>query len=818
MRCSFAFSPSAIALGILLAASTSADIYAQERDYSGTAHDQGIHSSLIVDKKTIIKEWETSAKKYRELSAWAPGKITYELKDAGTPNAYAEMWTEKRTVVGSFKLSHPIPIADSMVEFEYRIPDHIVARELHLNLAIEGEKKKLTMRLPAFTGTWQRESIPLAGIVGGERWRQNPARRLATGIEIAFVANQEPACIQFRALAISRHPSPWGPLPVPSAIPVTGAGTQRTFRIEGAPKQAWAQIIASSTTDVILNGRNMGQIAVKNYDTNKWPSIPLAVAREFSLDGLLLPSAPNTLVLKSVDGTNADALCALGWVSGNNRHVIVSDKFWSKVESPATPLETTPRLSAPPNRWADIPDIYPLGIPNAWAVSPVASTLRTAPPAKAYTSLKNSAAGPWKTDASAEGRWKLVTPEGKSLYFLGVQALSLSPNINYRFYRSMVETYASEADFINGTLAQICDLGFNGIATASTSEGFYSAGVDAGLYAFQYISPEADGPFIRKYDGTILRRMGDPFDEGWKKRYRARAKAFADIWRNSPNMIGVFVNNEIPVEGSVNGNGISGYVYSDACRAVFIAWLANRYEDKIDNLKTAWRDALPAIDTIEDFPAVPTLNLSAKPQTDLKPEEGHATPRQFQSARDRLQSDLYAFAVHTMTVYADFILEVLREELPGKLIASNRFMGNATGEMIAAWKNYDLIAWNAYPLNQWQKGTYNEEQLEYMRQAHRITGKPLILGETGAQALDARLPNPAAQLYTQKQRGEEYSKLLWQVHNELPFVAGFVLFAWQNLSDSERQSWGILDDYGHPYADYADGIRKAHAEFWKKWR
>ncbi|MFA6959734.1 MAG: beta-galactosidase [Opitutaceae bacterium] len=771
---------------------------------------EGVYSSPIVTGTQIVKKWEPTAQAYRALSPWSAGNTVFELKTGTGESPYAEIRTDKHPVVGTLALAPAVPVADGVLNFEYRIPAGVNARELHLNLRVEEGDKRYTMRLPVSeAGKWQRESIPLAGIVGGDRWRQSKSR-LATRVEIGLLVNQGPSTIQFREITISRLPSPWGPLPVPAAIPVSRAGAQRVFSIEGAPGHAWLQVVASTPVDVILNGRTLGQAGLKNYDTEKWPAaVPIPVAREFALERRHLSAGANTLVLKSSSGQATDALCALGWEAGGARNVLVSDSSWTGAGSDGAFLATQPHLSAAAGHWVQIPDIYPLRNPRVWT-DPSAAL-----PARKLSDLKHNPAltgapGLWKTSATADGRWNLVTPEGKPLYFLGIQVLGLLPNINYRFYRTMTETYGSEAEFLTDTLAQIRRLGFNGIAPAATSGGFFQKGRETGFYNFQYIGPEAGGPFMRNHAGKNERHMADPFDQGWRERYRASAKAFAATWRDDPSMIGVYVNNEIPLEGSVNGNGLAGYIYSEACRAAFSAWLATRYGDNLDNLKKAWVSDLPAISDIKDFASVTTLDLSVRPQTALTAEEGHAAPQQFKATRGALQTDLYDFAVHAMGVYADFMLEVLREELPGKLIASNRFMGNATDEMIAAWKNYDLIGWNAYPFGLWQQGVYTKAQLDHIRRAHRITGKPIVLSETGVQALDARLPNPSAQLYTQKQRGEEYGRLLRQVHDELPFVVGFTLFAWQNLPDSERQSWGIIDDLGRPYADYATGIEKAN--------
>ncbi|AHF92780.1 glycoside hydrolase family 42 [Opitutaceae bacterium TAV5] len=798
-----------------------------------TEIDAGIYQAPLLLSSQTTTSWAPTQKDCAALRSWSPSPVARELKYQGTADACAELRVSRGPVVAI--LGTRSPVADTTLEFEYRIPDSISAREININLRTTDNSKLYGLRLPpAPVGQWQRETLPLASIVGGDLWRLS-ALRTASSIELALVPSQGPAAIQFRSITLTRHISPWGSLPIPQLISLPASGAQRTFSITATPRQSWLQIIASTPVEVIVNGHNLGQAALKNQDASKWPSVPLPVAREFSIDGLLRTDNENTVVIRPASTLSATTpastlqiLCALGYDTPDTRCIIVSDSNWTTLPAPAlnnsagtlppTPLIARTYKGNEPARWGRIPDIYPLREPQAWSTrstpSPIRNTL--ASPSRAPVSASST---PWRTAAPGTGqnpttRWQLVTPAGHSLYFLGIQTLGLLPNINYRHYRSMMERYPDESHYIDDTLATVSRLGFNGISPAATTAPFHRAARQAGLYHFQYLGPEAGGPWLKNRAGREERHLADPFDEGWRARYRAEARRFAAEWGNNPALIGLFVNNEIPLDGSVNGGSVIGYIYSPACRAAFVRWLADRYGNDLEKLRAAWAPELPASASLSDFTAAPDLDPASARKTPspkvVAAEDGHAAPRQAARVRGIVETDLYDFAVYAMGIYAGFMLETLRAELPGKLIASNRFMGNATDEMLAAWKNYDLIAWNAYPFSKWQAATYSPAQLDILRRVHRITGRPVIISETGLQALDARLPNPTATLYTQKQRGEEYANLLRQVYDQLPFVVGFILFGWQNLSDTERQSWGIVDDAGNPYTDYFTAVERAN--------
>lgn len=64
------------------------------------------------------------------------------------------------------------------------------------------------------------------------------------------------------------------------------------------------------------------------------------------------------------------------------------------------------------------------------------------------------------------------------------------------------------------------------------------------------------------------------------------------------------------------------------------------------------------------------------------------------------------------------------------------------------------------------------------------------------------MASPSAQLTTQRERGIGHGKVVKQVVERFPFVAGMVHFAYQNLADSEGQGWGLVDNEGRPYRDF----------------
>ena len=154
----------------------------------------------------------------------------------------------------------------------------------------------------------------------------------------------------------------------------------------------------------------------------------------------------------------------------------------------------------------------------------------------------------------------------------------------------------------------------------------------------------------------------------------------------------------------------------------------------------------------------------------------------------------------------------MRRALPGKLVGSNRFMGGANEEVLMAFRDYDLIAWNAYPMDVYNHGTYTDIQMQRMQLAYDATGLPMIITEFGIQAMDSAVPSPSAKVPSQQRRGEEYAKVVRQVIEGFPFIVGLVPFGWMDSTEGERSNWGMVNPEGQPYGDYLEGMAGTHRD------
>lgn len=764
-------------------------------------------------EKRMLGSWNAASGLPDYASLWGPKGISQKrvaptVSAANIPGQVFLFDSKSQAFVLVFK--RELPIAEGNLSFRYYLAPESKIRSINLRLAVrEWNNKQRTLRLAPVFGRWQSETVPLTAIVGGDTWRGGEAT-MASSVEIGFSGEAGvPVKVEMADCALYLDASSCSPLVRPEWI--TGAGTfSRVFSIKGIPRESWIMALASPGFSLKVNDREIGTGKFNNsgdwpmHSGNNWP-----VAREWALDGVL-KEGENRIELSVQSGDNPQALLALGWQSENHRSVIVSDGFWQNHEKqPVTtkPIGQSVRLKGL--------DIYPVRIPEAWR-SPAPSFDVTASPSfqpQAPLLKVAPAKGKWRT-AEVGGRWFLVSPEGKRFFFNGTQVVTRIYE-NYGYSDWARRAYPDEKAWAADAVKFVKRLGFNGLAVSATADSAFAEGGRQGLIYFTYLDSNAGGPHLLNHNGQRLPKIPDPFDPLWRERLRQRAQKAAARWNSDPACAGFFVNNEAHIEGNLAGRSSSGFVYSEACSKEFLRWINERYRGKIDELNLAWfggaRDRyLKSFDEIlnkkiDPLGKVPYMEdptaAAALAQIGRRLGGDEIDPK-----KGRMRQDFDDFAVYTVGVYAEFVLQTMREFFPDKLICSNRFMGASTVSMLEVWKDYDIIAWNSYPMWVWGDACYTSRQIEQLKQAYRVTGKPVLLTEWGVQALDARVASPSAQLLTQKERGDGYGKVVRQVVENLPFVAGMVYFAYQNLEDSEGQAWGLVDNNSRPYKEFIDGV------------
>ena len=702
------------------------------------------------------------------------------------------------------------PLDETVLEFTYFIPQDVPVKSISAGLRVKEDGGRLTnIRLVPVRGRWHTERFPIARFMQGDIWRAGTAR-MARHLEIGLISEHgaDPIDFDVSCIRLFRQQGPCSPLVRPMQL--MGGGTfTRTFTVEGAPTKAWMMALGKPHFRVSVNGRAVGAGGYANAEGWACHNGSSPVAEEYSLKGLL-KEGTNTVELTVDAAKDAKGVLALGWVANGRQQVVVTDGDWTCNGKRAT--ARTLSDSAKLGLW----DIYPVRPPTVWcprAERPDYATVPSYRPVAPWLQV-HPEEGRWGTKQTESGRWFFKSPSGHPFFFYGMQTVNCFRQ-NYGYLAWARRTYPTEVAWAEDAVYLVQRLGYNGVGVAASAHSAFAAAARRGMLNLEYVGCADPGPFLVNAQGRRLVGLSDPFDPEWRRRLRAMLAQRAAKLNARPAVFGICVGNEAHIEGNFAGISQAGFMYSPACGAEFVRWLDARYGGDVDALNRAWFGARTN-DWFSSFADVLVRKPDPLGKGQSFGDAEHAAAMAHLGTRvgggetrGRLRADFDAFSVHVVRTYASETLKLMREYFPDKLIGSNRFLGGATEEMYACWKDYDFIAVNSYPMMKWGDAVFTERQLDALRLANRATGRPVLLTEWGVQAMDVNLQSPAAQLYTQAERGRGYEKVLRQVVEELPFVAGVVAFGFQHLADSEGQGWGIVDNEGRPYLDYLDGMRSA---------
>ncbi len=279
----------------------------------------------------------------------------------------------------------------------------------------------------------------------------------------------------------------------------------------------------------------------------------------------------------------------------------------------------------------------------------------------------------------------------------------------------------------------------------------------------------------------------DPFDPGFARAYRARVQEIAGLVRWKPWHAGWFADNEI------SHQDLYRYVYSRHCAEALRAFLEQRYRSDIEQLNQAWETDFGSFQAIVD----------RKPN----PPDRDCT----------MTDDLRLFSREIVKKYTDVTLDIIREEDPGHLVFSPRLMFGDS-EYVELYSRYDAIAVNCYPSN--NEPGLSAEAKEMLRDIHRRSNRPIIIGEWSVPAVDSGLYDDPHNLDwswpqtvpTQTDRARQAACVTIDFYN-LPFVIGAHWFIWYDFDSEERRAnRGLFKANDEAWREVIDALARAHTE------
>lgn len=394
--------------------------------------------------------------------------------------------------------------------------------------------------------------------------------------------------------------------------------------------------------------------------------------------------------------------------------------------------------------------------------------------------------GPYSIQKDENGKYWFADASGKRFLSLGMNNINsepFRPRPNTRYYNPVPTLFQGDWNAWKQDVFQLLgDHGFNTLGAWS----------DGRLY---------DGPI----PGTICLyvaahgsdRCLDALRPGFEKRVQENIQTILDRYPCRNNLLGVFLDNEMPWYGHAPWGEIPNSTLleaaltlppEDPAHQAAVQFLQDRYASP-ETLAQAWGK-----------PLLSWNNLTADYARSCLSDAAH--------------QDRQAFIGLAAETFYRTSTQIVRQILPGVLILGTRFAAYAPQPVIEACGRYcDAISFNDY-----RAAPAADPD---MISRYWIWGgqKPLLITEYSWRAEQNTSGNPntggaGAVVKTQSQRAENYQKYLEDLLS-YPIVIGAHWFEFADQSpqgrfDGENSNYGIVDIYHRPYTELLAAMKQTN--------
>jgi hypothetical protein len=391
----------------------------------------------------------------------------------------------------------------------------------------------------------------------------------------------------------------------------------------------------------------------------------------------------------------------------------------------------------------------------------------------------------------ANGRWWFVTPEGHAFVSMGVNNVGPVGDTDRETGRdpygdTVAASYASEAAWSDAAVERLQSWTFNTIGAWSRHDlfagrlpqapilGFGGSGwrIGAGPDCFD---PAWEQSVQQSARDQIGGRAGDPYILGW---FLDNELRWGPDWRGSDDLFDVFLALPASAPGKL----------------ALINFVSARFGGDIGGFNQAFGTSLPSFDALSSLSALATTTGDA------------ATVRA-------------EFAGVVATRYFAVTSAAVRAADPNHLVLGCRFVSWVTPPTVvdAAGPYLDVVSVNHYEIDAAGVSIVkNTPSLAgalptdgWLAEFAHHSGRPLLISEFGARAVDSGLPNDYPPYFFQKiwdtqgQRAdalERYGRAL----AEQPYLVGIHWFEWFDEPpggrfDGEDSNWGLVSSADVPY-------------------
>lgn len=387
--------------------------------------------------------------------------------------------------------------------------------------------------------------------------------------------------------------------------------------------------------------------------------------------------------------------------------------------------------------------------------------------------------------ADEHGKYWFVNPKGDRFLSIGINNIiskPFQPRPDTKYYDPIPNQFSSYENWKQDVYSILKDHGFNTIGSWSDGQLY-----DVSLY----------GTVCLYVAGHATDRCLDALRPGFDDRVRSNTKLMLERYPHMENVLGVFLDNEMPwyghgAWGDISNNTLLELAISlpddDPAKQAALNFLRQRY-DSAEELSKAWGKPLSSWNELTFEYARSCLSAKAT-------------------------EDRQAFVALAAEAFYRTASEVVRQLLPGKLILGTRYAAYAPEPVIRACGRYcDVVSFNDY--------RPEPAAAPEMLARYWIWGgkKPLMVTEYAWRAEENTSGNPnsggaGAVVKTQAQRAENYQKYVEDLLS-YPMVVGAHWFEFADQSpqgrfDGENSNYGIVDIHHRPYPEMLSAMKKTN--------
>jgi len=379
---------------------------------------------------------------------------------------------------------------------------------------------------------------------------------------------------------------------------------------------------------------------------------------------------------------------------------------------------------------------------------------------------------------NSDGKFWFVDPQGRNFLSIGINNITPSawnPRPNTDYYDAVKTVFGG--DYTNWREDVLRILSKNGFNTL----GAWS---DPGLYDNQVY-----GTICLYVTGYSNERCLDGFKPDFEQNVMENARQMLSKYKNIENVIGFFLDNEMPWYGKSGWGDIPNYTLLETAIELPVShpahqaakrFLKSRYSSE-SSFNEAWGGNLSNWDEINIGMLRRCLN-------------------------DKTQKDRAEFTSLAAEKFFAPASRAVRQLAPDKLILGVRFAGHGApaGAIEACGKYCDVVSFNNYQTS--------PKADERMLASYYILsgGKPLMVTEYSWRASENSSGNPntsgaGAAVGTQAQRAANY-KTYVEGMLSYPMVIGAHWFEFADQSpqgrfDGENSNYGVVDIKHRPYTE-----------------